>query len=219
MTYKVLILEKGQVPFSLIPYSLFPCTLPHISYSGKNARSTMKPLHGFVPLLMLFFWLGICFPSLYVYAQVKSVYFPFALLGLFSPFHLLHVQGGSRIWTLSMGYPAFWLPLAKLEDRKSSQGISFSQLPLCYGWGLAVPSVGALWKLQLCMDSSNVSSPCSVGPKGSRNFLLSPVLGYYGIPVLAFLNIVYTLVNGLFINLSLITQFEYAVSCYNKCIH
>lgn len=75
---------EGQSHSSFIPYSLLPCILLHISYSGQRAQNTVKPFHSFVPLLMF-----PLFPQ-FIYAQIRSTYFLFALLDLFS-IHLLCV--------------------------------------------------------------------------------------------------------------------------------
>lgn len=105
-----------------------------------------------------------------------------------------------------------WLWL--IGGQMSYVRVFYSLLVMAKSW-LCLSPVGALSKFQLC----NISSPCSLGPRGNRNFLQRLVLGHYGIPSLTFLNIVYIFVNSLFINLFLITSLSISisVSCYNKC--
>lgn len=120
--------KRAKSLFSLIPYSSSPpppCILPHISYSGQAAQNTMKPLYSFVPLLTLFPWLGICFPSLYVCAQIRSIYFLFALLALFT----YSMCREANLYGLSVGYLVFRLALAHWGTEELSQDILFPEFP------------------------------------------------------------------------------------------
>lgn len=129
---KVQILEKSKVPLQPHPLFSSPVHPTTHCYSGQRARIQWS-LFTALCLCSLFPLLGICF-SPFIYALIRSTYFLFAILDLFSTLHLLCVQGG---WPV-MDY-INWLSCFLASDwfwitggQKSQIGVFYSQLSLLW---------------------------------------------------------------------------------------